>query len=679
MNKFYALVLFLTALPGKAYSQQDTNVSVVLKMIPPKSISELIIYEKRTPYTDFILPRPELERSYTGQEMPSFLAKTPSITWYSDGGGFTGYSYMRLRGMDQTRINVTLNGVPLNEPEDQGAYFSNYPDFLNSIRNVQIVRGVGTSVNGTASFAGSIGLESTLLPDTAYTEISVSAGSFRTHRISAEFNTGLIKNKWAFYGRFSDAASNGFREHSGTDGQSFFFSGGYFSGKNRLKLTGFTGFSKNQMAYLAESDSVLKQNYRANSLTTNEKDEFKQTLVMLQHEYALGGNSTLQTSLYYNYLQGGYDILFAPDLYNFSVKSNFAGAIVNYSYIRRRWSLYAGLHANGYQRDHYSFIQPDESNLLYRNTGLKNEASAFAKANYETGRFRFSADLQYRFVQFRYHEDQNANVNISPVSWSFFNPKASVAYLLRRGNIVYLSVGKTSREPTRNDLFAGYDNLDSLTYAEIGGLERVKPESVLDFELGIKFTYKSLRVHFNLYDMEFKNEIAAIGQLSYIGLPLRKNVASSSRRGAELDLRWRLFERLTLTSQANLSINNIKEYTTDYDSITYRNVQPLLTPQAVVNLSADYAFTRWLLAGISGRYVSQSFLDNTNNPNFEIPASFILNASVSANFLRKYSVELMVNNITGQKYYSSGYVQGGQPYYFAMATRNYFVTFKFRF
>lgn len=678
-HKYTIAVLLICCFGKTAFSQSDSLIKLVLMRPIVPSLDLVVIYEKRYPLTFSSLWKQDIEKGYTGQEMPAVLAKTPSMTWYSDGGGFTGYSYMRLRGMDQTRINVTLNGVPLNEPEDQGAYFSNYPDFLKSISHIQVYRGVGTTTNGTTSFAGSIALESPSMRDTAYTEISASAGSFRTHRLSAEFNSGLLKNSWSFYGRFSTAASDGFREHSGTDGQSFFFSGMHAGKKGDFSFTGFTGISKNEMAYLAEADTLLRKNYRANSLTTNEKDEFKQSMLMMQYAYRLRAG-ILTASLYYNYLQGGYDILFAPDLYNFSVKSDFGGAIVNYAYNRNNFKLNTGLHANAYKRSHYSFIQPDESSLLYKNAGRKNEFAAFAKASYDLRKFSFFADLQYRHVDFTYLADPNAGVSIPPVNWNFINPKAGASYSLGRGNIVYVSVGKTSREPTRNDLFAGYDNLDSLTYAEVGSFSRVKPESMIDFEAGIKFNYRKMKLAFNVYDMEFKNEIAAIGQLSYIGLPLRKNVASSYRRGIELSLNYSLLDqRLNLNTQANLSTNRIKEYTTDYDSITHRNVQPLLTPQAIINQSVEYTFAPWISAGVSGRFVSQSFLDNTENDNFTIPSSFILNASVSLNFKRKYSVELMANNLTGQKYYSSGYVQGGQPYYFAMATRNYFVTFKLRF
>ncbi len=670
-------VLYFCLLSTNLYFSQ---INDSLKNIQLEEISVAAVRaERKLPVTEATLSKAAIEKNYTGQEMPVILAKTPSVNWYADGGNFTGYSYFRLRGIDQTRVNFTLNGVPLNEPEDQGAYFSNYPDFLNSVRSIQVQRGVGISTNGTASYAGSVNMESPSLHDSAYIELNSSYGSFNTYRVSPEFNTGLLKNRWAFYGRYSATGSDGFREHSGTQGQSFSFSGGYLAKKGVLKFTGFSGYSKNQMAYLAVADSSLKKNYRENDLTKDEKDLFKQSMAMLQYHVAVGKYSFLSASAYYTYLQGGYSILFLPDLYKYSVKSDFYGGIINYQYQKNALKINAGLHANNYTRYHYASVLPEQNVLLYKNSGSKNEFSSFVKLAYDIKKLTVFADLQYRIVQFSYAADKNTPLTIEPVNWQFINPKAGLSYALNNKQVLYASVGKTSREPTRNDMFAGYDNLDSLNYKEVGNLNRVKPESVIDIEAGVKLAFENLKLDLNIYAMEFKNEIAAIGQLSYIGLPLRKNVASSYRRGIELNLFYQPFKKLSFSTQANLSNNIIKMYTTDYDSVTYTNVQPLLTPQIILNQSADFNFTKWLSAGLSGRYLSSAFLDNTNNKNYKTPSSLIFNATLSIMFLKKCSINFMVNNITDQKYYTSGYVQGLQSYYYAMATRNYFVTLKLKF
>lgn len=675
-NTFYILAaLFIAPIGG--FCQTDT--AVIHRNLQLEAVSIQVIRAERIwPVTETFLDTKQLEHNYTGQEMPVMLARTPSVNWYSDGGNYTGYMYLRLRGIDQTRINFTLNGVPLNEPEDQGAYFSNYPDFLNSIRSIQVQRGVGISTNGTASFAGSVNMESPSIYDSAYVELSSTYGSYNTYRLSPEFHTGLMKNNWSFYGRYSNTGSDGFREHSGTKGQSFFFSGGY-TGKTSFKFTTFTGMSKNQMAYLAMPDSVLKHDYRANSLTKDEKDEFRQSLVMGQVTHGLSNYASLNATAYYTYLQGGYSILFAPELYQYSVKSDFYGCNLNYQLRKHAWNLSAGINANNYVRYHSSALLPYEDALLYKNAGYKSEASAFLKVAYSLQRFVFFGDVQYRVAQFRYQPDQQTGIANSSVNWAFFNPKAGISYRLNGRHLVYVSVGQTGREPTRNDLFAGYDNMDSTNLAEIGNFTRVKPESVTDFEAGIKLWFTHYKINLNVYDMEFKNEIAAIGQLSYIGLPLRKNVASSYRRGIELTMSLEPWHGLVLTTQANLSTNRIKSYTTDYDSLTYTNVQPLLTPQVIANQSIEYRLASWLAAELNARYLSSSFLDNTGNGNYKVPQSLIFNASLNITFLKQHNISLMANNIFDQPYYTSGYVQGSQPYYFAMATRNYAATLKLRF
>lgn len=656
-------------------TKKDTLRKIQLEEISIQSVRS----DQSLQITETTLDQNRIEQNYAGQEVPVILGKTPSVTWYSDGGNYTGYSYLRLRGLDQTRVNFTMNGVPLNEPEDQGAYFSNYPDFLNSMRSIQVQRGVGLSTNGNTSFAGSVNMESPSLKDSAYTELNTNYGSYHTYRISPEFNTGVLKNNWSFYGRYSNVGSDGFRDHSGTQGQSFFLSGGYIGKKGVLKFTGFTGVSKNQMAYLAIADSSLKKNYTANFLTRNEKDEFKQTLLMIQYIAPLGKNSFLTTTGYYNYLEGGYDILFMPDLYNFSVKSDFYGGMINYQYQKNGFRINAGFHMNDYNRFHYSFIQPDENKLLYKNYGHKSELAAFLKASYTKKKFTIFGDLQYRNAQFNYYADKNTPINIESVNWQFINPKGGLSYLISNKHVLYATIGKTSREPTRNDMFAGYDNIDSLNYLEIGKLKRVKSEEVTDVEAGVKINVTKVKIDFNLYSMEFKNEIAAIGQLSYIGLPLRKNVESSYRRGVELDLLAEPIRRLVFGTQFNLSSNRIKTFTTDYDSLTYTNVRPLLTPEMILNQTVSYGFTKWFKAEVGARYLSESFLDNSNNKNYVIPSSLTFNGAVCFTFMKRHSLNFMVNNITDQKYYTSGYVQAGQSYYFAMATRNYFVTLKLRF
>lgn len=664
------LLTLLTALFLQG-PQQDTIKTHQLDEVVISSVRA----DKLVPVTESTLKSVSIESNYAGQELPVFLAKTPSITWYSEGGNNNGYSYMRLRGIDQTRINFTLNGVPLNEPEDQGAYFANYQDVLNSVKSLQIQRGVGTSSYGTTSFGGSINLESPSLREPSKIEQQISYGSFNTQRVSTEFNSGVVNN-FSLYARYSQISSDGFRNNSGTKGKSFFMSGGYFDDKNMIKVVSFFGETQNEMSYLAASESDLKKDYTTNYLSKNENDHFNQAFANVQYTRILSENTNLLVSTYYNRLTGSYGVFFDPDLLNFSLASNFTGVIANLQYDNGRINSNTGVHANTYNRTHTLQILPDIATNLYDNTGFKNEVSAFQKVSYLIQNITFYGDLQLRNVNFRYSPDAAVTSQYDDIAWTFFNPKFGVTVETSPNKLVYASVGKTSREPTRNDMFAGYDNLDESNYAEVGDFSRVKPETVTDVELGIKFGESRINIDANLYLMYFKNEIAAIGQLSYIGLPLRKNVPSSYRKGIEFTAETKLSSKLTSITNANLSRNRITEYTTDYDSKTYTDVQPLLTPEVVINQGLEYKLSEKFSVDLNGKYISQSFLDNTNNTTFTTPESLVFNGGTTVVFGKIFTLNLVANNITNQKYYMSGYVVGDEAHYFPIATRNYTATLK---
>ncbi|MCB1198555.1 MAG: TonB-dependent receptor plug domain-containing protein, partial [Deltaproteobacteria bacterium] len=356
---------------------------------------EVIRADQKSPIPATTLSKEQLSQTYVGQEMPAIVQHTPSLTWYSDNGGFQGYSYMRLRGIDQTRINFTLNGVPLNDPEDQVIYFSNFPDLLHSIDSIQIQRGVGTSTYGTASFGGSVNMTSEILQKPGYTSVTSSYGSFRTYRLSPAFHTGLINDQWAFYGRYSMQQSDGYRDHAGVSGHSLFFGGGYFSEKHILKLTAFTGRAKTALAYLAVPKSMLETQRRFNPLTPEEVDDFTQSIVMLEYALPIHDNVLFSSTVYLNHADGNYTVWLAPDLYNFGLTSYFYGLSASLQYERPTFDIKIGLHANNYVRYHSAFIAPFRSSQLYKNAGHKNEMAAFVKISKQIRRLGIFTDMQW--------------------------------------------------------------------------------------------------------------------------------------------------------------------------------------------------------------------------------------------------------------------------------------------
>jgi iron complex outermembrane receptor protein len=633
------------------------------------------------PISQKTLTKAELEPRYFGQDVPMLLqGATPSLTSYAETGNYWGYSYIRLRGIDQSRINLTLDGIPLNDPEDQVLYFADFPDLANSLHTVQVQRGVGTSSNGTASYAGSINMESASLASaTRGGNVQLEGGSFGSKRGSLEYQSGLLPSRFAFYGRLSALRTDGYRYHSGVDGRSAFLSGGYFGDRDIVKVIATTGLMRDTMAYLAVAESDLKTDRRINPLTPRERDGFWERLGALSYTRLIGPSSSFTATGYGIQNSGDYDVL-VDSLWNFGLTARWYGVTSDWSFRRDGLSLDIGGNASTYARDHSAYIRPNPADRLYTNTGHKTDASAFGKIAYTIGATTLFGDLQVRHAAFRYTPDVNARVAGPSIDWTFVNPKVGVSYLATPALTLNASFGRNSREPARSDMFAGFDNLDDNNASFIGDIGRVKPETVNDLEAGAVWRAKDLSLSANVYSMDFRNEIAPIGALSFIGTPLRKNVAASYRRGIEADATYRGINRLTLTANASISTNRIREYvdSTGDTPVRYTNVSPLLTPRFLTFERAELAATRHLNLAVETRYQSESFLQNTGDSRFVLPSYLTLDASASWH-IRGYEIVARGNNLTDSRKFGSGYASGGASYYYVLPPRNFFLTLKLDF
>lgn len=632
------------------------------------------------PISQKTLTSADLQPRYFGQDVPMLLqGAAPSLTSYAETGNYWGYSYIRLRGIDQSRINLTLDGIPLNDPEDQVLYFADFPDLTNSLNTVQVQRGVGTSSNGTAAYAGSINMETVPLSSPRGGNLQVERGSFGSRRESAEWRSGLTPSRFAAYARISDLHTDGYREHSNVTGRSIFLSGGYFGDRDVLKATLTTGTMRDTMAYLAVAQSDLDTNRRINPLTTRERDQFTERIAALTYTHQFTPSSSWTTTGYRTSADGDYDVV-VDSLWNFRLKFVTYGATTDWSYRAGALQLDLGGNADTYARDHSSFIHPDYTDLLYFNTGHKQDASGFAKLAYTTGAATWFADLQGRHAHFSYTPDVHAGITERSIDWNFVNPKVGVSYAADNALTFTASYGKNSREPTRTDMFAGADNMDSTNVASIGDLSRVKPETVHDVEAGAVYRTQTFQLSANLYSMDFRNEIAPIGALSLTGSPLRENVAQSYRRGIEADATYRGIRRLTLAANAALSKNRIKQYVDSSGDtpVTFNNVPPLLTPEFQTFGRATFDATRTISLSVEARYQSQSYLQNTGDDRFVLPASFDADASLTWRY-QSYEIAARVNNLTDSKKFGSGYASGGESYYFVLPPRNFFITMKLAF
>lgn len=632
--------------------------------------------EEETPVTKTDMDAGEIARWYHGQDVPLLLRETPSINAYAESGvGGAGYSYISLRGISPTRINFTLDGVPLADMEDLGTYFADFPDLARSLETIQVQRGVGTSTFGTPSFGGSVNMESLNPQREPFAAATLALGSYGNRQASAAWGGAAPWDETlSLYTRLSYLESDGFRDNSAMRQRNLFFAGVKQMGDAQLRLSGFSGHEDQQLSFYATDEETLESDLRANPLRPEETDSFGYDLAQLQYVRSLGADSSITASAYYQRGYGSYRLYdFGTDLLReYGLDGRLIGGMATYSRTRGELSLDAGVHANQFKRDH---TRDDLSANVrdYANYGVKGEANAFAKLAWTRDRWHLYGDAQVRYADFAYH----GGVDIEPVSWTFFNPKVGARFNTGSASSVYASFGMTTREPARNDLFFGEDN-PSLAY----DLRAVKPERVYDLEAG--WTHRTAKTEFvaNVYAMEFRNEIASTGELSAIGLLLRRNVDRSHRRGVELDFTFNASPSLRLRTNANLSSNRIAEWTQFYDdgsAILYRDVEPLLTPRAIVSQRADYAPNARLSIGGVARWVGKSYLDNTNNESLITPSFFVVDANVAYAVTEWARLSLQINNaLNNDRIYPSGYsylykdngAVAGIPYYFPQATRN---------
>jgi len=673
----------------------------------PRFEEEVVVAAVRAdaeaPITKRDLDRRDIERLSTGQEMPFLLQEVPSITQYSDSGSSTGYSYIFLRGIPQTRMNVTLDGVPLNEPEDSAFYFANFGDFANALESLQVQRGVGTSTVGAASFAGSINFASIDLRDEASADVRVGGGSFGTSRVSAAAHSGRLGGGVKLYGQAAFQDTDGFRRNSGSTQRSVYLGATRDTDASFFKMFGFAGLAESRLAFLAADEGTLKADLRFNPMSSDERDRFNQRFVTAQYHRGFGPATEVSVQGYYNGAGGWYRIANGADgLYQYGLDWRNAGATATFHAVRGSFDLTWGAHANDFESRHARDIVGGPSE--YVNRGFKNEVNSFVKLGFAGGRWRHYGDVQVRWTRFRFEGD----LDLGSVSWTFFNPKIGTRYDLGRGVSAYVSVGRAGREPARSDMLQGQDN-PSVVY----DLSAVKPEAVVNVEAGLEWSRPGLSVRANAYSMAFRNEIAQTGELSEVGLPLRRNVDRSARRGVEVDVTWRPAKPLQVRHSAAYSYNRIRSWTQSYDvyddtgawagatSLTHEDVVPLLTPAVLVSLGAEYSPVTWFTLGAAGRYVGAAHLDNTNEDHFRAPAFFGLDADASVSLARLVPfmagaaprLRLQVTNLLdNRRMFPNGYSYqyflmdgvgntrpAGSRYFYPLATRGVFVMLEMRF
>lgn len=700
-----ALVLAAALASAVAYAEEPTRPPAVEAAESPagekpapvaRRTEEIVVQAVRadvdTPVTKTDVTREELAKANAGQEMPALLAGLPAMNYTSDTGMANGYTYVSMRGVGPTRINFTLDGAPLNEPEDSTLYFVDFADLATSVESLQVQRGVGTSAAGVASFVGSVNFASLDLAEEPQLSARLALGSFGTGRATAGYQFGRLGDSgFKAYVRGSWQESDGFRDNSAIDQQSVYAGLSHESEKGYFKLFGFAGHEKSQSAYYAVEPWILQEDLTYNPLGPDERDSFGQRFAEAQYTRFLSEKTSLAGQLYVNDASGWYRLRSSSTglLREYGLDWTNLGAAVTLKTSLGPIGLTWGAHGSDFGSTRTRDVV--DGGRDWRNEGFKSEASTFVKLSRDAGPWHLYGDLQLRWARFRYE----GSVALGPASWTFLNPKLGARRDLGRDVSLYASVGMTSREPGRGDLLYGEENVSSPH-----DLSDVKPEKVVAFELGTAFRRGPFSAQVNVYDMEFRDEIALTGEQSEVGLSIRRNADRSFRRGLEWDLAWRRAP-LAVRFTGNWSWNRIRSWTQFYDvydeagewvgstSRTFRDVEPVLSPPFTGTLSVEGSPFRSLTLGASARYASRSFLDNTNGAALATPDWWKVDLSATldlASVTKVGNPRLRVtveNLLDDRRIWPGGYswlyatrdasgreTLGGIPYYFPMATRN---------
>ena len=521
-------------------------------------------------YTD--VTRQELNKLNLGQDIPQLLNFTPSVVTTSDAGAGVGYTGIRIRGSDATRVNVTLNGIPYNDAESQGTYFVDMPDFASSVSSIQIQRGVGTSTNGAGAFGASINIQTNKLEEKPYAEVNLSGGSFGTRKVNILAGTGLLNNHFVLDARLSKIHSDGFIDRAFSDLKSFYLSGGYYAKNSFIRLNVFSGQEQTYQAWNGVPEAILPTNRTYNSFTyDNQTDNYQQDNYQLISSFGLSKNWRLNASLFYTKGKGYYEEFKPNDAFS---KYNLPPVVIGDSTIsktdivRRKWlnndfygtvfsldyNSFGKLTANigggwnQYQGGHYGEIiwtriagNTNIRNRYYNDDANKTDVNLYAKAFYQfSNQFNGFLDLQVRTVGYSFlgfnsqlqNVQQNANL-------TFFNPKAGLTYTINDHSTAYASVGVGHREPNRDD------------YTQSTPESRPKAEQLIDYEAGYKIQGQKFTVSVNGYYMAYQNQLVLSGQINDVGAYNRVNIPKSYRAGDRTGSRCPIDQQTPLECKRN--------------------------------------------------------------------------------------------------------------------------------
>ena len=718
---FLLTILFI---PSVFFGQSNDSISIK-KILDEVSVNA-IRAKTNTPIAFTNLNKQQIEKSNLGQDLPFLISSTPSVVTTSDAGAGIGYTGFRIRGTDPSRINVTINGIPLNDSESQGVWWVNMPDFASSLENIQIQRGVGTSTNGAAAFGASINLQTIGLNNKAYAITNNSVGSYNTLKNNIEFGSGLINNKFTFDARLSRISSDGYIDRATSDLKSLYVQGTYFDNNSTLKGIIFSGNERTYQAWNGVPLIYLDSNRTFNSYTyENEIDNYAQTHYQLHYSKNLNQKTILNIAGHFTHGEGYYeqeklnqdlldynlsniiltnDTITSTDLIRRKwLNNDFGGITFSVKHVKENLNLIFGGAANKYSGQHYGNIiwaeyasNGNYNHEYYRNIATKYDNNIYLKSNYKaSNNTSVFMDLQLRSLNYEFNgSDISGDIDRQEVNLEFFNPKFGLSHYLNKYQLFYASYAVANKEPNRAD------------YVESSPNSRPVHETLLDTEIGYKYQDKWLMFNLNFYYMDYDNQLIKTGEINDVGYFTSKNVKNSFRKGVEIESSYILNNKLSLSGNLTISENKLDslvQYVDNWDTgnqkqVVHENTDLAFSPNLTWAANINYKYNKNTNFLLNTKYVGNQYIDNTSSKKRMLESYMISNFQIDYHFkssiFTKAKISFLVNNLFDIEYVNNAWIyryisdssdpreyddytsQGdGNIYdmagYFPQATRNY--------
>ncbi|WP_282116729.1 TonB-dependent receptor [Cellulophaga baltica] len=682
-----------------AQQQQATDSLEGKKVVLDEVFVSAIRVTKATPVTFSNLTKEQIKPRNLGQDIPILMNFLPSVVTTSDAGAGVGYTGIRVRGSDATRVNVTINGIPYNDSESHGTFWVNMPDFASSTESLQLQRGVGSSTNGAGAFGASLNVLTDAISQDAYAQISSSIGSFKTLRNTLKFSTGLLNDQIEISGRLSQINSDGYIDRATSDLESYFLQAAYKDENTLIKALLFGGHEVTYQSWYgtplarinndaqgvedfivanglteSEAENLRNSDRRYNYYTyENEEDNYKQNHAQLLWNETLNENWSTNLALHYTKGSGYFEQFKEDDdfdTYGFTpitvdgeevnstdvirrrwLDNDFYGTVFSANYIKENVDLILGGGWNKYEGDHFGEViwarYASTSNIrdrYYDDNSTKTDFNIFSKINYKLDdQWSLFGDLQYRTVGYQANGDETGIVDDT---FNFFNPKAGITFDLNSNNNFYFSYAVANREPNRNDYESG----------------NPKPERLNDFELGWRYISNTLQLNTNVYYMGYKDQLVLTGALNDVGAPLRENVGDSYRLGVEVEANVSLGAKFAFRPNITLSANKNKDFVFQRDGELQNlgDTEIAFSPSVIIGGAMVYMPTDNLQLSLLGKHVGEQYMGNIDASKSKLAAysQFDFNVQyeiVTNSFIKSIVLSGLVNNIFNELYESNGY------------------------